>query len=113
LLDDGRIRYELYPPWPDAAGVSELIFEPLELLRRLAALIPAPGTQTIRYPGLFANHSKWRPLLPPPSLSPARVFDPDPVFWGEEPLEGFGLREAGSVEVWRGDPAGEESRGPP
>jgi tRNA (Thr-GGU) A37 N-methylase len=31
-------------------------------MKRLAALMPAPYSHTIRYYGVFANRSKYRPL---------------------------------------------------
>jgi hypothetical protein len=65
-LDDGRVVYALRRPWPTAAGVRRLVMEPREFLARLAALVPAPGLQMIRYHGVFANRSKQRALLPAP-----------------------------------------------
>jgi hypothetical protein len=77
---DGKVVYELRRPWPHARGVTQLVLEPLELLRRLAALVPAPGRQMVRYHGCFANRSKLRPLLPapPPRLLPQGVEPPAP-----------------------------------
>jgi hypothetical protein len=37
-------------------------------MKRLAALMPAPYSNTIRYYGVFANRSKYRPLLSPPPV---------------------------------------------
>jgi len=50
LREDGRVVYQLRRPWPNAAGATCLVLEPLELLRRLAALVPAPYTNLVRYP---------------------------------------------------------------
>ena len=47
VLPDGRVRYELPRPWPTAAGVTELIMEPLHFLKRLAALLPAHQTDLL------------------------------------------------------------------
>jgi len=66
ILPDGRVRYELRRPWPTPSGATELVFEPLQLMRRLASLIPAPYTNLVRYFGAFANRSKYRPRLPLP-----------------------------------------------
>ncbi len=69
LRPDGRVAYRLRRPWPHPLGTSWLLLEPLDFLRRLAALIPAPYTHMIRYHGIFANHSRLRPHLPtPPAL---------------------------------------------
>jgi hypothetical protein len=66
LDDDGRVVYLLRRPWPDGLGVTSLTLEPLELLRRLAALVPAPYTHMVRYHGIFASRSKLRSRLPAP-----------------------------------------------
>jgi len=47
------------------------VLEPLDFLRRLAALIPAPYAHMVRYHGCFANHARARALLPAPPPSPA------------------------------------------
>ncbi len=67
---DGRIVYHLRRPWPHAQGATSLVLEPLDLLRRLAALVPAPYSHLVRYHGAFANRSRWRPRLPPPPPPP-------------------------------------------
>jgi hypothetical protein len=69
LDPDGRVRYHLPKPWPGPNGKTELVLEPVALLRRLAALIPAPYGNLIRYHGVFANRSRYRALLPPPPVS--------------------------------------------
>jgi hypothetical protein len=38
---DGRIRYSLKTPYRD--GTTHVVFEPLDFLSRLAALVPSPG----------------------------------------------------------------------
>jgi hypothetical protein len=57
--------------------------EPLDFLRRLAALVPPPGLHMVRYHGVLANRSNVRALLPPPP--------PRPLPAGVEPP---GAREA-------------------
>jgi len=75
LLPDGRVRYELPRPWPTPAGVTELVMEPLQFLKRLAALLPAPYQNLTRYHGCFANRSRFRPMLPlPPHAADAQLF---------------------------------------
>jgi hypothetical protein len=75
---DGRVVYDLRRPWPHSQGVTHLVLEPLELLRRLAALVPAPGLQMVRYHGVLANRCKLRARLPkpPPRLLPQGVEPP-------------------------------------
>jgi hypothetical protein len=61
LLDDGRVRVELKNEWSD--GTSDLVFEPLDLLGRLASLVPRPRTNLLIYHGILAPNAKWRPLV--------------------------------------------------
>jgi hypothetical protein len=70
---DGRVRLALLRPWPNPAGRTEIVLDPQAFLRRMAALVPAPYQNTVRYHGVFANRSKFRPLLPKP---PARIVVP-------------------------------------
>lgn len=70
LLPDGHVRYEL--PRPTTDGRTELRLAPLAFLRRIAGLLPAPYTHLVRYHGVFANRSSYRPRLPrPPTREPA------------------------------------------
>ena len=52
LRRDGRGALELKPAWHD--GTRELVFEPLELLERLAAMTPRPETNLLICHGLLA-----------------------------------------------------------
>jgi hypothetical protein len=67
---DGQVVYSLRRPWPHARGVTHLVLEPLDFLRRLAALVPPPGLHMVRYHGVFANRAKLRARLPPPPPRP-------------------------------------------
>ena len=58
LRSDGRIVLELKTAWHD--GTRELVFEPLELLERLAALTPRPETNLLICHGLLAPRARWR-----------------------------------------------------
>jgi len=49
MLSDGRLLYRLKKHLRN--GTSHIIFEPLELMERLAALVPAPRFNLIRYSG--------------------------------------------------------------
>lgn len=46
--------------------------EPLSLLSRLAASVPAPRLHTVRYAGVLASASKLRPRLAPKSAVPPK-----------------------------------------
>jgi hypothetical protein len=58
LTGDGRIRLTLKTPW--AAGTRHLLFEPLEFLEKLAALIPRARVNLVLYHGVLAPHARWR-----------------------------------------------------
>jgi hypothetical protein len=66
LEPDGKVRCRLLRPWPSPTGRTALVLEPDVLVRRLAALIPPPYQNQIRYHGVFANRNSLRPRLPPP-----------------------------------------------
>jgi len=55
---DGSVLLRLKTPWRD--GTSHLALEPLELLEKLAALIPRPYVNLIVYHGVLAPNAKWR-----------------------------------------------------
>jgi hypothetical protein len=74
VLPDGRLLYRLKRRWRD--GTTHVIFEPLELIERLAALVPAPRFNLVRYSGVLAPSAAWRPLVIP--AEPADDFNSHP-----------------------------------
>jgi hypothetical protein len=54
----GRVLLTLKTEWSD--GTTALLFEPVELLERLAALTPRPRINLVLHPGVLASHSRWR-----------------------------------------------------
>ena len=52
LRDDGRVVLELKQAWHD--GTTQLVFEPLELLERLAAITPRPDVNLLISHGVLA-----------------------------------------------------------
>ena len=52
VLEDGRPLYRLKSRWRD--GTTHLVFEPLELIEKLAALVPPPRLNLVRYHGVLA-----------------------------------------------------------
>jgi hypothetical protein len=69
LSPDGKVRLQLRKPL--ASGRTHLLFEPVAFLRRLAACIPRPRQNTVRFHGLFAP--KCRPSKVPPSSKPSSL----------------------------------------
>ena len=65
LLPDGRLLYRLKHRWRD--GTTHMIFEPLELVEKLDALVPPPRFNLVRYHGVLAPSAAWRPLVIPES----------------------------------------------
>jgi len=62
-LANGRLKYRLKRRWRD--GTTHVIFEPLELIEKLAALVPAPQLNLVRYFGVLGASAGWRPLVIP------------------------------------------------
>ena len=48
----------MLPLWRD--GTTGFAFEPIELVERLAALVPAPGGHLVRYHGVLGPAARWR-----------------------------------------------------
>ena len=63
LTAGGRIRYSLKTPWRD--GTTHLRLDPVELIARLAALVPHPRTNQVLYHGVLAANARWRPQIVP------------------------------------------------
>ena len=47
LTEHGQVRYSLKTPWRD--GTTHVIFEPLDFIARLAALMPKSRVNLTRY----------------------------------------------------------------
>ena len=52
LTTQGNIRYRLKTPYRD--GTTDVVFEPLDFMARLAALVPTPRVNLTRYHGVNA-----------------------------------------------------------
>jgi len=63
LTPSGNIRYQLKTPYSD--GTTHVIFEPLDFIAKLAALIPKPRVNLTRFHGVFAPNSKYRTEVTP------------------------------------------------
>ena len=57
------MRYTVKTPYRD--GTTHVVFEPLDFIARLAALVPRPRVHLTRYHGVFAPHSRWRAEVTP------------------------------------------------
>jgi hypothetical protein len=63
LAPNRIIRYQLKTPYFD--GTTHVIFEPLDFIARLAALVSKPRVSLTRFHGVFAPNSKHRALVMP------------------------------------------------
>lgn len=63
LTRGGNVRYQFKTPYRD--GTTHVIFEPLDFIARLAALVPKPRVNLTRFHGVFAPNSKHRALVTP------------------------------------------------
>jgi hypothetical protein len=77
LTPDGKVRLELRKPL--ASGRTHLLFEPVALLRRLAASIPRPRQNMLRFHGLFAPNARHRPAVTAQLDSPQHPVPISPV----------------------------------
>jgi len=65
LTSTGKVRYELKTPYRN--GTTHVIFEPMDFIARLAALVPKPRVNLtrFRFHGVFAPNSKHRVHVTP------------------------------------------------
>lgn len=62
-MPDGTAVLELRRRWTD--GTTHLVFDPVELLERLAALTPRPRINLILCHGVLAPRAAWRRAVVP------------------------------------------------
>ena len=60
---NGHVRYELRTPHHD--GTTHVIFEPMDFIARLVALVPKPRVNLTRFHGVFAPNSAHRAQVTP------------------------------------------------
>ncbi len=58
LTSTGKVRYELKTPYND--GTTHVFFEPLDFMAKLAALVPPPRLNLVRFYGVFAPNATVR-----------------------------------------------------
>jgi len=63
LTHQGKVRYELKTPYRD--GTTHVIFEPVDFIAKLAALVPRPRVNLTRFHGVFAPNSLHRAWVTP------------------------------------------------
>jgi len=60
---NGDLMYRFNRPWSD--GTTGIQLSPLELLEKLAAIVPLPRVHLVRYAGCLAPHSTLRATIIP------------------------------------------------
>ena len=63
LTADGQVRLTLRRPWRE--GTTALIFDPVEVLGRLAVLVPRPRINLALYRGVLEPRAAWRVVVVP------------------------------------------------
>jgi hypothetical protein len=105
----GQVVLQIKSPWRD--GTTHIVMSPLEFMQRLAALVPRPRLNLIRFHGVLAPHAKLRAqIVPSVSLSVPQTCDHHAPAWNarrhsianESALAGIvsRRREAGN-RLWR------------
>ncbi len=67
----GRVQVSFKRPWSD--GTVGVEFSRVELVERLAALVPPRGSNTVLYHGVLSARSRFRSRVPGPSAGPSLV----------------------------------------
>ena len=75
LTAQGNIRYRLKTPYRD--GTTDVVFEPLDFMARLAALVPTPRVNLTRYHGVFAPNHRLREQVTPARRGRRKAQTPD------------------------------------
>ena len=63
LSSTGKVLYTLKTPYRD--GTTQVAFEPVDFMARLAALVPKPRVNLTRYHGVLAPNHRWRRWVTP------------------------------------------------
>jgi hypothetical protein len=58
LTAEGQVRLQFRQPWRD--GTTDVVFDPVEFLGRLAVLVPRPRINLILYHGVLGPRAAWR-----------------------------------------------------
>jgi hypothetical protein len=58
LDSEGQVMLRLKTPWHD--GTTSVVFEPLDFVSKLAALVPRPHKNLVIYHGVLAGNAPWR-----------------------------------------------------
>ncbi len=85
MTRNGQVRYELKTPYSD--GTTHILFEPLDFISRLVALVPKPRVNLTRYHGLLAPNSKYRARVTPARRGKGKKVETAPEKPDQTPAE--------------------------
>jgi len=68
LTSQGRVVLHLKRAWRD--GTTAMIFDPVDFISKLVALIPRPRANVLRFHGVYAPHARLRARVVPESQPP-------------------------------------------
>ncbi len=63
ISPQGRVRYQLKTPWKN--GTTQVEWDPVDFIAKLAALVPPPRAHLTRFHGVFAPNAALRAQLTP------------------------------------------------
>ena len=78
---DGRIIFHLKRVWSD--GTHALLLRPLELVERLALMVPPPRAHGVTYHGVLSSHSALRARIVPDGARPSGRQGQPPLSTGD------------------------------
>ena len=105
---DGRIVYRLRHRWRD--GTTHVVFDPLDLVARLAALVPPPRANLVRYFGILAPCASWRDVVVRDRDELSSLAPPAPSCpCKPSPAAGRAPARARSHRGWQGQPASRQT----
>ena len=61
LTKSGKVCYELKTPYRD--GTTHVVFDPIDFISKLVALIPTPRVNLTQFHGVFAPNSQYRSAI--------------------------------------------------
>jgi hypothetical protein len=70
-ISEDEYSFKLKTPWSD--GTTHMIFSTLELIEKLAALVPPPRQNLVRYHGVLAPNAKLRSQVVPKKPDPEEL----------------------------------------
>ena len=109
---DGRVSYLV--KYPRSPKRTHLLLDPVQLLARLASLIPPPRHPLVRYFGVLSSASRWRPhVVPsvPPQRKPTCTLPSSARAKSQQPIDLTGCAPAKDPEPEPRPPSERRSRG--